>query len=877
MKGAVTLLLLVLLGWPAVTYGQDPPARVAEETRAALAAADREDWSAALAHLDEARKIAPRDPLTMLRLATVHDRAGHELAAICWYRAYLSVETDGEQVEQSRARIPVLEASVKAKAHKLTHLMRDAYLAVEKDKRPYRGVNELLRLYGRLDDYKTAVAIIAEGKRQRSGENAIRYEDQLKGEFARGQIMAGDLVGAEQMTGTIDDEFSRLLDWQAMIDAKIKEGDLAGAEELAARLRSDDPKQRSLADWNLNCQLAAGHARAGDFARAREFVARIAPWDAEENVDHYLSMRLDDFVDLGEDLARSGDLETARHVLSRVEEAKSKYREHWKGVRLRYEDGLRLEVFKGELAERNITAARQQAARIREQAELIRPVRDNAGELARVDDIDGAIRSLELLEGVELKSKYDHMALNYAMKHIAKAELRAGKLRDALQRAQGMSLVDDSRWGVYAEIVKAHIAAENVTEALALAREISADSYHFGFAISSVVRLQARLGDLEGARRTALSIVEGDYKSKWPAYSGIATEQMEAGDAAGALETARRIEDYQVRTQALNRLASSLHKAGDDEMAHEIFAEARETTKRIAKPLDRARALNSIAESHVKAGNAKLARETFAEARRYAEQIPEAKDRTMQLVQIAVTESGRSGVDGVGKKISEKLSSSEYQSLCVSLFYTHLQRGDLALAKEIAANHALSNYYWSQLVAKQFADGDVLAAEQTLTYILDNNCGESANDYMTLASRLADAGDVVGLRRIAETMAERAPYRSWRDQYISLAESQRRAGDQQGYDETLARARALKGVTPSSMQRKHPEATNWIDMATADYLPAFKTRKLAETLKSLDTENPAESYKILKQQTGYLLDGLKAIQQNTDYWVKVKQKAGNER
>lgn len=105
-------------------------------------------------------------------------------------------------------------------------------------------------------------------------------------------------------------------------------------------------------------------------------------------------------------------------------------------------------------------------------------------------------------------------------------------------------------------------------------------------ALSKVAAAQAEAGDMAGARETAALALETAKsitvaQRRAQALSAVASAQAKAGDIAGALETASSITDIYYRALALVEVAQAQAELGDP-AARQTAALASDAAKRIA-------------------------------------------------------------------------------------------------------------------------------------------------------------------------------------------------------------------------------------------------------------------------------------------------------
>jgi len=146
------------------------------------------------------------------------------------------------------------------------------------------------------------------------------------------------------------------------------------------------------------------------------------------------------------------------------------------------------------------------------------------------------------------------------------------------------------------------------------------------WALSDIIRAQARIGQSEEALRIARAI--SDPRSVIAALSGIAVALAGAGRTAEALAAAQQVPDAVLRDKALRAVAEGQLEAGRPD-----FAEA--TVALIEAPHERLTTLVSTAHSYLAFGHGEVAHGLAMEAERLAQSITAELFREWALIELA--------------------------------------------------------------------------------------------------------------------------------------------------------------------------------------------------------------------------------------------------
>ncbi|MBX6313315.1 MAG: hypothetical protein IRY99_10440 [Isosphaeraceae bacterium] len=140
---------------------------------------------------------------------------------------------------------------------------------------------------------------------------------------------------------------------------------------------------------------------------------------------------------------------------------------------------------------------------------------------------------------------------------IAAALARAGHTAEALRTAERIAILSE-REPALLRIALIQAEAGDISGALQTVARTSEDSYSNQHLVPWV---QARAGDLDGARRMAVGI--GLVPERARAWEGIAMAQLVSGDTQGALETAGAVSEAGIKLTLLTRIAEAQIQAGD--------------------------------------------------------------------------------------------------------------------------------------------------------------------------------------------------------------------------------------------------------------------------------------------------------------------------
>jgi len=168
-----------------------------------VAAAERDDWTRALAELTEAQKMARTNPQILYNLGIAHQHLGNNVAAIVWLHAYIASAPTGSDAAKVHIEIAKLEDAVRSEEETL---FNGAIEGVNKLK-PNLSASDLKRLVGAVAMYAgkagysqgfDPIADIEPDLRQDSADT-YWYE------YAITQAQDGDVDGARKSLRKVSD------------------------------------------------------------------------------------------------------------------------------------------------------------------------------------------------------------------------------------------------------------------------------------------------------------------------------------------------------------------------------------------------------------------------------------------------------------------------------------------------------------------------------------------------------------------------------------------------------------------------------------------------------------------------------------------------
>jgi hypothetical protein len=546
------------------------------------------------------------------------------------------------------------------------------------------------------------------------------------------QAPAGDIAGALKLAARIPDKTWRSWAYREIAQTQVKLGNLVGARSTMQLASSGD--QSGIADKIAQRYRDMGRKKLkdGDIAGALELAALSPKCYAQTSLYNYIVT----------EQIKTGDLAAAARTSDLMTESR------YGG----YKAASYRKLTEAYLKNKNPASA----ARTLRKAEELVPKADKTdmaqnyvkcGKLwLEMKNRRETQRSLERAKTAAHDIKKNHWKRKYAFRYIAELQIKLGDLAGALKSTEEVE-ANYNRWSLYREIAQAHARAGRFATAEGLAARIIDLSYQFrayelivgeqvkvgkieaalktaaritdesarGNAYAKVIEAQIRNEDITAASRTAALIPKQDKRSS--SLKQICSRQIETGDLAGARKTALSIPVEKTRMAKLKDVAGA-------QAAEQDFAGAEKTAALISDPVLRSWAQDSIAGAY--AGT-----HDFLGATNTAKTIADPGWRSSAWTTISAHLYGLGDRQGAKKASDEAASSARKVSADLdrwkklnSLARSYYLGGDLALQRKLLAEAAgalrrvdsaqAAGGQYGVLADKWLALNDRMQAEETL-------------------------------------------------------------------------------------------------------------------------------------------------------------------
>jgi RNA polymerase sigma factor (sigma-70 family) len=254
---------------------------------------------------------------------------------------------------------------------------------------------------------------------------------------------------------------------------------------------------------------------------------------------------------------------------------------------------------------------------------------------ATAGDVKAARRTVELID--------EDGARDYAMANLGRTQARAGDLKGALETTESVSF-DKKDW-VHEAVATAQAEAGKLKEATETAEKISGDPYRTS-ALTALAKAKAKAKDRDAAakfmedalkRANALDGEDGDKKHV--ALLSVVELQASLGDLKEARRTAETITKEVWRDNALHVLVTTQANAGD-------LKEALKTADAIAGEYKRGEAVKDVVVAQLRSGDLKGGQGTAAT-------VPSVYWRVVTLTEIAKTQANKGDRTGAAKTFGQ--------------------------------------------------------------------------------------------------------------------------------------------------------------------------------------------------------------------------------
>lgn len=247
-----------------------------------IAAGKKDDYLAAISHFEEARKVAPHDPLLLGYLGFAESKVpGRELRAICWLEAYLAASPSARNATTVAAEIANLKLKARRTLLALVGALdkaADLLPKATKDDGPSfvdpRGTEQdhgmmtvavLLARAGNLEAADQRAGGIGNARIRTQAQAAMATSVALSGDLENGKVFLSKAVESAEKSKRLYSEShqdGRCHAFSVVVQAMADMGDAAGSRDLATRI--EDAKDRCRAQVTI----VRAQANAGDFPGA---------------------------------------------------------------------------------------------------------------------------------------------------------------------------------------------------------------------------------------------------------------------------------------------------------------------------------------------------------------------------------------------------------------------------------------------------------------------------------------------------------------------------------------------------------------------------------------------------------------------------------
>ncbi len=609
-----------LLIWLAVISLAQPFAALAQTTTPAplppaaqeameigIIAAQQQEFLLAIRNFQDARKIAPAAPILFFNLGLAESKiAGRELRAMTWFGAYLEASPGAANAAAVREQIKVLDIKNQGS---LARLIRGAEDAAKQFGEPNNSdrksaLRTVAKLWAKSGDIEMAKQIavslvdsVYTGGAQaditwvqakmgdfagalKTADAAAGYKDNAMNYVATAQREAGELAGALQTTGYIQDASTRGWAQKYIAEEQAKAGDFGGSLKTAELIGNASAKSRALSAV-AKLQMAAGNTAA-----AVETAGRI-----QDIVHKGETQRL-----IAAAQMNAGNSAGAIQTANGIQDAAQK-------------DWAQLDIVEAQIAARDITMAIQTASRMQDTGLKGAAQRYIAKAQAAAGAYGTAFQTADQIQHAREKS----VALGIVLKAQAKAGDAAGvqKTVDRMRQAgslssQGLRDIAEAQ-ALTGDIAGAKKTADSIPAHKPVGGFEVTDYTHKGIALLAIVKTQVQSGDIAGAQKTLDSIQAvsatnevrsqvpfNDYRSSAQQVIGVA--QAMGGDIASAQLTASATIYAIDKNHILQAIV-------DEQIRTEDVASATRTAELITGDYQKGRAQKAIAAAQAKAGD----------------------------------------------------------------------------------------------------------------------------------------------------------------------------------------------------------------------------------------------------------------------------------
>jgi hypothetical protein len=300
-KGLTTFFALVFLITTAApsAFSQELPEALKMSFDKGMAAAGQNEWDLAIKYFSEVEKGQPFYFPVYFNLALAHSKAGHELAAMAWFRAYLLSVPKAPEKTQIEKELTSLEVANEAKIRKLLKQAVDLSQALPAEGPNYAAprataIGSVYDAYAGAGMIEEAVALIP-----LIGAGGFRDEKYARRSYALTFVYEEDFETAEKLTAALpaDSKFSVY-------------GALLGKYPYSFKDASKAIRYaQEMTDTSQDYTLVYFIASLGENGRAEDAVALLEKFAAK-------NMKLEAAAKLAKSVAGKGDVTSAKKILA---------------------------------------------------------------------------------------------------------------------------------------------------------------------------------------------------------------------------------------------------------------------------------------------------------------------------------------------------------------------------------------------------------------------------------------------------------------------------------------------------------------------------------------------------------------------------------
>jgi tetratricopeptide (TPR) repeat protein len=401
--------------------------------------------------------------------------------------------------------------------------------------------------------------------------------------ISKSQLEKGDIEGALRTAAFIKDDWVKADTYRLIAEKQIETGQQASAKEALQNAVEGFINSKGMFKvWSLT-DIAELQAKAGFIDEARTTLKEaLQVAKSNQGTDH-------DALDLSfiaQGQATIGDIQAALHTAAAIKDEDHR-----------------------QMALRNIATAQAKAGKVSESLATISSITDDfqkgfalqelASEQAKFGDLQGAMQTIDTIPSnlskaiaLEWIGDTQHRAgdLAAATKTFRQAATTAQEIQDKNEKARTLASIAMD----LANVDDVEHARDAIGQTLKTVHSID-NQINSKSILLDTVEAQTKVGDMEGARKTADMLRDDFFRPK--ALHLIAVAQARAGNYTGALHTANDMQKDFLKAVTLGDIAKIQAGAGDINGA---LAWAKHSS-----PDDKSSALLGVVEGILKGGHSK--------------------------------------------------------------------------------------------------------------------------------------------------------------------------------------------------------------------------------------------------------------------------------